>query len=64
MVNDFARFTAFGGHDGLQQLAQHTVAVLNAVTAIYRAAPSNGATFPYTAGGGSWGVGGFGCWVS
>ena len=49
VVNDFARYTAFGGQDGLVQLATHTVAVMNAVTAIYRKAPSDGAMFPYTA---------------
>lgn len=51
VVNDFARYTAFGGQDGLVQLATHTVAVMNAVTAIYRKAPSDGAVFPYTAAG-------------
>eukprot|EP00435_Cladocopium_sp_Y103_P000893 s2267_g1.t1 len=48
VVNDFERYTAFGGQAGLAQLATHTVSVLNAVTGIYRAAPTNGAVFPYT----------------
>jgi hypothetical protein len=46
--NDFERYTAFGGQAGLAQLATHTVSVLNTVTGIYRAAPTNGAVFPYT----------------
>lgn len=48
VVNDFERYTAFGGQAGLAQLATHTVSVLNTVTGIYRAAPTNGAVFPYT----------------
>ncbi|CAE7737672.1 YPTC6, partial [Symbiodinium pilosum] len=36
-VNDFSRYTAFGGQSGLDALAAHTVSVLNAVTTIYRA---------------------------
>ena len=47
VVNDFERYTAFGGQAGLAQLATHTVSVLNAVTGIYRAAPTDGAVFPY-----------------
>ncbi|CAE7253015.1 unnamed protein product [Symbiodinium natans] len=45
-VNDFSRYSAFGGSSGLETLAAHTVAVLNAVTTIYRATPSAG-SFPY-----------------
>jgi len=45
-VNDFSRYSSFGGQSGLQALAAHTVAMLNAVTTIYRAAPTAGA-FPY-----------------
>jgi len=44
-VNDFSRYSSFG-QSGLQALAAHTVAMLNAVTTIYRAAPTAGA-FPY-----------------
>ena len=36
-VNDFSRYTSFGGPSNLQALAAHTVAMLNAVTTIYRA---------------------------
>ncbi|CAE7314729.1 RABA2A [Symbiodinium sp. KB8] len=45
-VNDFSRYTSFGGPSNLQALAAHTVAMLNAVTTIYRAAPTAG-SFPY-----------------
>ena len=38
-VNDFSRYSAFGGSSGLETLAAHTVAVLNAVTTIYRTFP-------------------------
>ena len=36
-MNDFSRYSSFGGQSGLQALAAHTVAMLNAVTTIYRA---------------------------
>lgn len=45
-VNDFSRYTSFGGPSNLQALVAHTVAMLNAVTTIYRAAPTAG-SFPY-----------------
>ncbi|CAJ1408827.1 unnamed protein product [Effrenium voratum] len=47
-VNDFSRFTAFGGQASLSALAAHTVSVLNTVTAIFRASPTDGVSFPHS----------------
>lgn len=47
VVNDNSRYTAFGGQNGLADLAAHSSSVMNAVTSIYRAAPMN-VTLPYT----------------
>jgi len=48
VVNDYRRYEAFGGQSGLADLAEHSVSVLNAVTAIYRNPPTDGSSFPYT----------------
>eukprot|EP00928_Gymnodinium_smaydae_P032936 TRINITY_DN23736_c0_g5_i1.p1 TRINITY_DN23736_c0_g5~~TRINITY_DN23736_c0_g5_i1.p1 ORF type:complete len:952 (+),score=115.04 TRINITY_DN23736_c0_g5_i1:61-2916(+) len=47
VVNDLSRYTAFGGKSGLDALAAHSTGVMNAVTTIYKAAPTDGATFPH-----------------
>ncbi|CAE8637330.1 unnamed protein product [Polarella glacialis] len=47
-VNDNSRFTAFGGASGVDRLATHSTAVFNTVTTMYKAAPTDGASMPYT----------------
>eukprot|EP00930_Biecheleria_cincta_P081932 TRINITY_DN7144_c0_g1_i2.p1 TRINITY_DN7144_c0_g1~~TRINITY_DN7144_c0_g1_i2.p1 ORF type:complete len:1087 (+),score=126.63 TRINITY_DN7144_c0_g1_i2:455-3262(+) len=46
VVNDFSRYTAFGGQSGLAALSAHSSGVINTVTSIYRNAPVSG-TFPF-----------------
>ncbi|CAE8586763.1 unnamed protein product [Polarella glacialis] len=46
-VNDNSRHTAFGGASGVVKLALHSTAVFNTVSTMYKAAPTNGASFPY-----------------
>mmetsp|Transcript_26673 Transcript_26673/g.61365 ORF Transcript_26673/g.61365 Transcript_26673/m.61365 type:complete len:965 (-) Transcript_26673:60-2954(-) len=45
-INDYARFQAFGGQPGLQELAQHTAEVFLRVNALYHV-PIQGGSFSY-----------------
>eukprot|EP00929_Paragymnodinium_shiwhaense_P002454 TRINITY_DN10270_c0_g5_i1.p1 TRINITY_DN10270_c0_g5~~TRINITY_DN10270_c0_g5_i1.p1 ORF type:complete len:1155 (+),score=175.60 TRINITY_DN10270_c0_g5_i1:43-3507(+) len=47
-VNDFRRYTAFGGNSGLDKMATQSLSVINTVNTIYRTtAPANNAEFPH-----------------
>eukprot|EP00929_Paragymnodinium_shiwhaense_P002450 TRINITY_DN10270_c0_g2_i1.p1 TRINITY_DN10270_c0_g2~~TRINITY_DN10270_c0_g2_i1.p1 ORF type:complete len:1288 (+),score=231.96 TRINITY_DN10270_c0_g2_i1:74-3937(+) len=48
VVNDFRRYTAFGGNSGLDAMATHSLSVINTVNTIYRTTPpANNAEFPH-----------------